>query len=127
MKKGMIFAVALAAGFAVVAPDLAHANNGGILGMGDQLRNQIGSLTDLVGAVAFVVGLVFGASGLLKFKQHSENPQGTPLSHAMVRLLVAGGLIALPAILGTSIGTLFGGTTTTTNAGGGSLTSINRQ
>jgi len=69
---------------------------------------------------------VFGASGLLKFKQHSENPQGTPLSHAMVRLLVAGGLIALPAILGTSVGTLFNGGNTTDFNGGG-LTNVTRR
>ena len=122
----------LALGFAAVTavlfvPDVAHAN-GGILTMGDQLRDQIGSLTDLIGAAAFIVGLVFGASGLMKFKQHSENPQGTPLSHAMVRLLVAGALIALPAVLGTSVGTLFGtGASNSTDATGGGLTAINRQ
>ena len=121
------FAVVAAAALAVMGPDLAHAN-GGILTMGDQLKTQIGSLTDLVGAAAFIVGLVFGASGLMKFKQHSENPQGTPLSHAMVRLLVAGALIALPAVLGTSVGTLFGTAgSNTTNFDGGGLTAINRQ
>jgi Ca2+/Na+ antiporter len=119
---GLVLAAAMLA-----APDTAFATNG-IAGMGDQLRDQIGSLTDLVGAVAFVVGLVFGASGLLKFKQHSENPQGTPLSHAMVRLLVAGGLIALPAVLGTSVGTLFNTSpSSTTSSGGGNMTTINRR
>lgn len=117
--------VAATAAIAVIVPDVAHATNG-IAGMGDQLRDQIGSLTDLIGAASFIVGLVFGASGLMKFKQHSENPQGTPLSHAMVRLLVAGALIALPAVLGTSVGTLFnGGVDQTTSAGGGNLTAIN--
>ena len=126
MRK--IFGLVLAAAaIAVIVPVDAHASNG-IAGMGNQLRTQIGSLTDLIGAASFIVGLVFGASGLMKFKQHSENPQGTPLSHAMVRLLVAGALIALPAVLGTSVGTLFGtAPSATTSSGGGNLTSITSQ
>ncbi|HCI46326.1 MAG TPA: hypothetical protein DFI00_03435 [Rhodospirillaceae bacterium] len=124
MKKTNLFGIALAVSM-VALPSLAHASNG-IAGMGDQLRTQIGSLTDLIGAASFIVGLVFGASGLMKFKQHSENPQGTPLSHAMVRLLVAGALIALPAVLGTSVGTLFN-TGAQTDSNGGALTSITSQ
>lgn len=129
MNKFRTYSVLAAAAVLVLGVSgVAHATaSNGIGGMGDQLRDQIGSLTDLVGAAAFVVGLVFGASGLMKFKQHSDNPQGNPLSHAMTRLLVAGALVSLPAILGTSIGTLFGGATTTTNSNGGALTGINRQ
>tara|TARA_Y100000588_G_scaffold366218_1_gene431675 strand:+ start:2103 stop:2480 length:378 start_codon:yes stop_codon:yes gene_type:complete len=125
MKKSHLLGLGLAVSL-MVLPEVAHANGAGIAGMGDQLRDQIGSLTDLIGAASFIVGLVFGASGLMKFKQHSENPQGTPLSHAMVRLLVAGALIALPAVLGTSVGTLFSNATST-DATGNSLTSINSQ
>ena len=121
-------ALTLAVAVVAVVPASEALATGGIAGMGDQLRQQIGSLTDLIGAASFIVGLVFGASGLLKFKQHSENPQGTPLSHAMVRLVVAGALIALPAVLGTSVGTLFGnGVKQTTSAGGANLGTIERQ
>ncbi|MBV6632831.1 MAG: hypothetical protein KI792_07345 [Alphaproteobacteria bacterium] len=127
-KKLLMVGAALSAvGVSMMIATEALAN-GGIAGMGNQLRDQIGSLTDLIGAASFIVGLVFGASGLLKFKQHSENPQGTPLSHAMVRLVVAGALIALPAVLGTSVGTLFGNAgSNSTDANGGGLTSITRQ
>ncbi len=127
MKKNLGLTLALTA-LVVTLPSVALANGGGIETMGDQLKTQIGSLTDLIGAASFVVGLVFGASGLMKFKQHSENPQGTPLSHAMVRLVVAGALIALPAVLGTSVGTLFAnGPSSTTSSGGGNLGTITRQ
>ena len=125
-RKLLIAGAAFTAlGLTVFAASPALAT-GGIAGMGDQLRDQIGSLTDLIGAASFIVGLVFGASGLLKFKQHSENPQGTPLSHAMVRLVVAGALIALPAVLGTSVGTLFGNQENTDSNGGG-LENISRR
>ena len=121
----LVIAVALICLCALV-PE-AQASSGGISDMGNRLRDQIGSLTDLVGASAFIVGLVFGASGLMKFKQHSENPQGTPISHAMVRILVAGALISLPSILGTSVGTLFSGSVNMTDNNGGGLASITRQ
>ena len=124
MKKSHLLGLGLAVSL-MVLPEVAHAN--GIAGMGNQLRDQIGSLTDLIGAASFIVGLVFGASGLMKFKQHSENPQGTPISHAMVRILVAGALISLPSILGTSVGTLFSGSVNMTDNNGGGLASITRQ
>ncbi|MBV6632833.1 MAG: hypothetical protein KI792_07355 [Alphaproteobacteria bacterium] len=128
MRNKTIIAIGLAVAAVAVVPTSEALASGGIAGMGAQLQGQIGSLTDLIGAASFIVGLVFGASGLLKFKQHSENPQGTPLSHAMVRLVVAGALIALPAVLGTSVGTLFAnGPSSVTNSGGGNLTSITRQ
>lgn len=128
MMKNRIALCAVGAVCAVLLPSVVYAaTTNGIATMGDQVKDQIGSLTDLIGAASFVVGLVFGASGLLKFKQHSDNPQGNPLSHAMVRLLVAGLPISLPAVMGTSVGTLFSASVTSvTSSGGGNLTSINR-
>ncbi len=128
MHKRWLFVLTLITAASMVVGTDALAAGGGIDDMGNRLKTQIGSLTDLIGASAFVVGLVFGASGLMKFKQHSENPQGVPITHALVRLLVAGGLIALPSVLGTSVGTLFSTTTVgTTDFEGGGLSSIQRK
>ena len=128
MRNRWLFALTLLTAASMVIGTDALAAGGGIDDMGNRLKTQIGSLTDLIGASAFIVGLVFGASGLMKFKQHSENPQGVPISHALVRLLVAGGLIALPSVLGTSVGTLFSSTTVgTTDFNGGGLANINRR
>ena len=126
MKKQLLGTLAVATAIAVILPGDAHAT--GINGMGDQLRQQIGSLTDLIGAAAFIVGLEFGASGLMKFRTHSHRQQVAKLSHSKHRKLDAGALIALPAVLGTSVGTLFANApSSTTSAGGGNLTGITSQ
>ena len=102
----------------------ANATSQGLAKVGDQVGAQIGSLNNVVGAGAFIMGLAFGASGLLKFKQHAENPGSTPLTHALGRLAVAGALVSLPSLIGTSVSTMWDKNAKTTKSDGSGLTSI---
>ncbi|GAB5389570.1 MAG: type IVB secretion system protein IcmD/DotP [Alphaproteobacteria bacterium] len=95
------------------APDLAHAE--GLGGMAETLDSQLGSIAALISAVAFVLGLGLGASGLMKFRQHSDNPNAVPISQPIVRLVIAAMLVALPSVLGVGIGTFFGDDAGTVN------------
>ena len=52
----------------------------------------------LVSAVSYILALVLGVSGLLKIKDHVENPDQTPMREGVTRILVGGALFALPAI-----------------------------
>ena len=121
-KQALLFSASMLVMLVGLAVD-ANATTTGLAKVGSQVGDQVGSLTDVVGAIAFVMGLVFGASGLLKFKQHAENPGQTPLMHAVGRLLVAGALVSLPALIGTSVGTMWTGATGT-DAKGAALTGI---
>ena len=65
------------------------------------LNNIINSVTELPGlltAFAYLLGLVFGVQGVLKIKEHVENPEQTPLKDSVVRFLTAGAMFALPTI-----------------------------
>ena len=52
----------------------------------------------LISAVAYLLGLLFGVLGLLKLKDHIENPDQNPMKDGVIRLLVGGALFALPTV-----------------------------
>ncbi len=65
------------------------------------LRNIIDSLQDVPGlitAAGYLLGLVLGVSGILKLKEHVDNPDQVPLREGVIRFLIGGALFSLPAI-----------------------------
>ncbi len=55
-------------------------------------------LPALISAVAYLLGLTITISGILKIKDHVENPDNTPMKEGIIRLVVAGALFALPSV-----------------------------
>jgi hypothetical protein len=60
-------------------------------------------------AVAYVAGTIFAFAGILKLKQHAENPAQVPMSHGLARLVAGGALLSLPTITSLIQGTLASG------------------
>ncbi|GAB5389571.1 MAG: hypothetical protein Alpg2KO_25390 [Alphaproteobacteria bacterium] len=100
----------------VLLPDQAQAGGVGIVAQ--TLMDQLGSIAALISALAFVLGLGLGASGLMKFRQHSDNPNAVPISQPLVRIVIGAMLIALPAVIGTMMGSFFDEDAPTTNLEG---------
>ncbi|MEM9469340.1 MAG: hypothetical protein AAF988_04190 [Pseudomonadota bacterium] len=71
------------------------------------VTTSISGLPGLLSGVAYMLGILLGVLGILKIKDHVENPSQTPLQHGAIRLLAGGGLFALPIVyeaMQTSIG-----------------------
>lgn len=71
------------------------------LNFNNVLANIVDSIADTPGfiaAVAYLLGLVSGMSGLLKIKEHVENPDQTPMREGVIRLLTGGALFGLPTV-----------------------------
>jgi hypothetical protein len=64
----------------------------------EKIIDSIENLPGLITAVAYVLALVAGIGGLLKLKEHVENPEQVPLREAVIRFFVGGALFALPMI-----------------------------
>lgn len=97
---------------------VAQDNAGAIA---DSLTGQVSNVSTLISVIIFVAGLAVAAMGLLKFKAHSANPNdpSNKLSSAWVLIFVGAAMVAIPAVLGSGISTIFGGSATKTDANDG--------
>lgn len=96
LRALMVSCVCAGLAMLVSAPDL-YADPGF-----DKIANNITtSLTKLptfIAATAYLTGIFFGATGLLKLKSHVEAPANTKLSAALSRFSVGGALLSLPLV-----------------------------
>jgi len=76
----------------------AHANNNDFSTIAQNITNSVSSLPGLLTALAYLFGILIGVLGILKIKDHVENPSNTPLKDGAIRLAAGGALFALPII-----------------------------
>ncbi|MFU8797761.1 MAG: type IV secretion protein IcmD [Gammaproteobacteria bacterium] len=84
-----------------------YANAEDIGAVAAKLTGTFENIAKLVTGMAYVVGMGFGVSAMLKFKAHKDNPQGTPLGTPMMLLFVAAGLLFLPSLFTSAGKSLF--------------------
>ncbi len=76
----------------------ALQNGAGIRGILSNIAGGIETLPQLLGAISYLLGLVFMAAGILKIKDHIENPEQTAIKESVIRFGVGGTLFTLPTI-----------------------------
>ena len=86
----------------------AHAANnlGSIAG---NIVASISSLPGLISGIAYLFGVLLAVLGILKIKDHVENPTQTPLKDGAIRLAAGGALFALPIGIEAMVTTINGG------------------
>ena len=106
-SKSLHMSAGLFAGL-VFAGDAHAANNFGSIGK--RIINSIADLPGLLTALSYLFGILLGVLGILKIKDHVENPTQTQLKDGAIRLLAGGALFALPIIFEAMFETLGTGT-----------------
>ena len=74
--------------------------------------DAIANFPKLITGLAYLAGITLGVLGVMKLKDHVENPQNNPLKDGAVRLAAGGSLLALPFLFNVMTGTISGGDTT---------------
>ena len=74
---------------------VCFAGNANFSTIARNITTSISLLPGLLTAISYLMGLVLGVLGVLKIKDHVENPLQTPLHHGAIRLLVGGALFSL--------------------------------
>ena len=98
----------------------AHAAANDFSSIAQNITSSVSSLPGLLTALAYLFGILIGVLGILKIKDHVENPSNTPLKDGAIRLCAGGALFALPIIFESM-------TNTSGNAGlGSSAASVNK-
>ncbi|MDF1758674.1 MAG: type IV secretion protein IcmD [Legionellaceae bacterium] len=75
--------------------------------MASSVTSTFDSVGKMITASSYVAGLAFAISSILKFKQHKDNPQQTPIGQPIGLIFIAIALLFLPSILGSAGNTLF--------------------
>jgi intracellular multiplication protein IcmD len=103
--------------FTTFASELAWAAGAttGLSAVATTVQAQLTTVATLLVYVAYIAGIAFALTGILKFKAHKDAPQQVKLSEPIVLLAVSACLLFLPSVLNIAGGTLFG----TSATGGG--------
>ena len=78
----------------------AHAQAAGnnFSNIAENIVESIQDLPGLLSAVSYLMGILLGVLGVLKIKDHVENPSQNELKDGAIRLAAGGALFALPII-----------------------------
>ena len=93
---------AMTAGAIASSATSAYAAAGGtnnFSSIAQNITTSIASIPGLLTALCYLFGLLLGVLGVLKIKEHVENPPQTPLKDGAIRLAAGGILFALPILM----------------------------
>lgn len=106
-------------GAVLTAGTLAGASDANAAAAGNNFSNvatnisaSIASLPGLIAALSYLFGTLLAVLGIMKIKDHVENPTQTPLKDGAIRLLAGGALFAVPIILESMFNTVGTGVAT---------------
>lgn len=114
-----------AAGIATIAllgADAAMAQD--LKAVTSNLHGQLPGIADILSAVSYLGGIGFGIKAALKLKEHNDSKGQVPLSAPITMAAVAALLIALPTLLTTARGTVFGVGAQSSSLDSGSLRTL---
>lgn len=91
---------------AMFASSDVHAAGNNFGDIARNINNSIEELPGLVTGVSYMMGLLLGTLGIMKLKDHVENPTQTPLKDGAVRLAAGGALFGLPIVFESMLNTV---------------------
>ena len=83
------------------------------------LHVSISRVPNILTTIAFVGGIVLAVTGVLKLKNHVDNPNQVPLSDGIKRLIAGGAFLGLPVTTNVIKGSIFGTDTGEISSGTG--------
>ncbi len=96
-NKVIGFYAAFTAGLLIEAGD-AHATGNNFSDIARNINDSIAELPGLLTGVSYMMGMLMGVLGVMKVKDHVENPTQTPMKDGAVRMAAGGALFALPIV-----------------------------
>jgi len=79
-----------------------------LVDIAENITNIFPSFVELVVAICYVAGIGFAAAGVMKFKQHKDNPTQVPLGGPVAMVFIAAALIYIPTLIQSTGMSVFG-------------------
>ena len=105
----LVISVGLLLGFSFL---FAAAADTSLSTIANNVRKNLMAVANLIMGIAFLAGIAFFLTGLVKFKAHKDNPTQVPLSAPLVMIAISACLMFLPSLISVAGQTVFGGTQT---------------
>lgn len=102
-NKSLQMSAAFMAGYMLTSTD-AQANNFSTIGQ--NIVSSISQMPALLSALSYMFGILLGVLGIMKIKDHVENPGNEPLKNGAIRLAAGGALLALPIVFESMLETI---------------------
>ena len=84
----------------------AQASDTGFNVIAQNINNSIEDIPGLISGVSYLLGVLFAVLGVMKIKDHVENPTNTQLKDGAIRLAVGGALFAIPTLMDAMVETI---------------------
>ncbi len=97
-KMGAFMVAGMIAGQSSSAYAAAPAGGNTFSSIAENITTSIEDIPGLLTAMAYLIGILLGVLGVMKIKDHVENPTQTPLKDGAIRLAAGGALFALPIL-----------------------------
>ena len=78
--------------------DDAFAGGNNFSDIARNINDSVSEIPGLLTSLSYLIGLLMGVLGVLKLKDHVENPTQTPMKDGAIRLAAGGSLFALPIL-----------------------------
>jgi len=114
--QGLMMAAVVAA--ALPVPDIAWAQLS--TSVANSQQQVFNPLLSALSYGCYTIGGFLGIAGIMKLRQHAENPTNAPLTHGIGRVAAAAGFLALPSVMG-----MLNSTSNTTLSGGANFRAFN--
>lgn len=108
MLYGHVFKILLLAAVMVILTGGDAEASGKLSNIVQNVTASWGKFQSVLSAVAWLMGAGLGTIAIFKFKDHVDNPQQTPLSAGVKRMLAGGMLLSLPFMMNAVRGSIFG-------------------
>lgn len=76
----------------------AHAAGNNFGDIARNINDSIEEIPGLLTSLSYLMGMLLGVLGVMKLKDHVENPSQTPMKDGAIRLASGGALFALPIL-----------------------------
>ncbi|MBI1215649.1 MAG: hypothetical protein GC185_07515 [Alphaproteobacteria bacterium] len=94
--------------FALANTASAYAGSQKLGDIMNHVRLSWAGLTGIMSTIAYLMGGSLGVIAIYKFKDHVDNPQQTPISAGVKRMLAGGMMLSLPFTIRAVHGSMFG-------------------
>ena len=95
----------------------------GLRALLSNVNDSFNSIANLLGGSAYVAGIAFTVGGIMKLKQHRDNPAQVPIATPITYIFIGAMLVFLPSTIMLTRASIF----TTTESEGGSIQSLYQQ